>query len=52
MTDTDETALAKQLEQLALANLEVAGDDDFEEDVPGDAGVVPEAEGRGSLRWF
>lgn len=43
MTDTEETALAKQLEQLELANREVAGDDDFEEDVP-DAGVVPEAD--------
>ncbi|XP_055328675.1 eukaryotic translation initiation factor 2 subunit 1-like [Paramacrobiotus metropolitanus] len=40
VTDTDETQLAKQLEALELANREVAGDDDFEEDVP-DTGAVP-----------
>ena len=44
VTDTEETALAKQLEQLELANREVAGDDDFEEDLPDAAGVVPNAE--------
>ncbi|GAU99709.1 hypothetical protein RvY_10668 [Ramazzottius varieornatus] len=43
VTDTEETALAKHLEQLELANREVAGDDDFEEDVPA-TGDVPEAE--------
>ena len=32
MTDSDELELAKRMEQLELANQEVAGDDDVEDD--------------------
>lgn len=33
MTDSDEAELAKRMEELELANQEVAGDDDAEDDI-------------------